>query len=505
MYITIIRMEPIAPASPTPSKQQLIAALSKPIARTIQSEMTDESDIDRIWLLRKFHKAILYYRDLAYFAPALYQGLVDATGIDGSMLPDSSAQGSAIYDYTQNIYRGSCRKLEAVLGPRIPNAVAAPNDPSDDADIAAARAANNAAMYIRDHSELQVQILWMVFSLFNFGTSFWSIEWVVDGSKYGYKPVDQIDTEQMDLPQDEQPEGALPQPPTSVSVPKELPPLQIPKGALEIEVTDGTEVSVPLDVDGLKGVSGCYWIRRERERHKSHFLSKYNGKNDTVNLRELLKSGGSDEDGLADTSAAQQYGESVRSAMASPIGVVRPRRENRWTEIYDDWTPQMYECLDDQKLRDMMHENFPQGVRITSVKGKIVDLEDRKIDSYWQECHPEPTKRIMCEPLGEDWIITQDILNNLLNQSNETIERSNEPGFADPTRVDLDAYQRCRSSPLDLIPAPRPPGGSLADLIYRPAPPQYSEQIPAFRTQVEQTSPEVSGLLESSWGGETNV
>jgi hypothetical protein len=110
----------------------------------------------------------------------------------------------------------------------------------------------------------------------------------------------------------------------------------------------------------------------------------------------------------------------------------------------------------------------------------------------------------MCEPLGEDWVVTQDLLNNLLNQQNETIERSNEPGFADPTRVDLDAYQRRRSEPLDLIPAIPPAGRSLQDIIYRPQPPEYSEQIPTFRAQVEQTAQDVSGELPAIWGGDTS-
>lgn len=492
-------MEPIAEAPPTPTKKELIAALSLSITTVIQSEMADESDIDRIWLLRKYHKNILYYRDLAYFAPALYQGLVDATGIDGSILPDPSWQGNGVYDYTQNIYRGYCRKLCAVLGTRIPNAVAVPNDPSDEKDIAAARAANNAALYIRDHCDLQVQILWLVFSLYNFGTSFWSIEWEIDGKKYGYKDVSEMGTEQMDLGGEN--DDPL-RPPTSVMVPKPGEPNMVPKGALRVEITDGCEVSVPLDVKGLDGVEGCYWVRRERERHKSYFLMNYNGENDTIDVRTALKGG--DENAFNENTASLQYGESIRSAMASPIGVVRPRRENRWTEIQEDWTPQMYEMVDDKQARQLLKENFPQGVRITAVKGRIIDLEARDVHAHWVACQPEPTARIMNEPLGDDWVITQDILNNILNQQNETIERSNEPGFADPTRVDLDAWQRRRDNPADLIPALRPPGGTLADLIYRPPAVGFSEQIVPFRQQVEQTSQQTTGLLEIIWGGDTS-
>ena len=504
-------MEILGPTKPAPSKQELIAQLAKPIARVITGDMADEADIDRIWILRKIHKNMLYYRDLAYFAPALYQGLVDATGVDGNITSDSSWQGS--YDYTQNIYRGYCRKLEAVLGTRIPNAIAVPNDPSDEKDQQASRAANNAALYIREQCDLQVQVLWLVFSLFNFGTSFWSIEWVDDGDKYGWRDVPQLAEEQASIgggqscPQcgatgdgDTCPEcgsgmdGGSYQPGADVSVPKDLPPKRMPKGNLEIDILDASEVSVPLDADGRKGVNDCLRIRREFEQPKAKLLQKYGDE-----LRTAIKG---DDNSFDDQTASSQYGESVRSAMASPIGVVRPKRENRWGVIYEDWTTAQYELIENKEDRQLMAENFPDGLRITAVKGHIMDLENRKVMDHWQECQPEPTKKIMCEPLGDDWVITQDILNNILNQCNETIERSNDPRFADPTRVDIDAWQRRRDNPGDLIPAVRPPGGSLNDLISQQTTVTFSEQIPPFRQQVEATSQQTSGLLEIIWGGD---
>jgi len=507
-------MEILGPTKAAPSKQELIAKLAKPIARVIASEMADELEADRVWILRRIHKHSLYYRDLAYFAPALYQGLLDATGIDGGSM-GGAGQSNGVYDYTQNIYRGYCRKLEAVLGTRIPNAVAVPNNPSAENDIRAARAANNAALYIREQCELQVMVLWLVFSLFNFGTSFWTIEWVEDGDKYGWKDVPQLAEEQAQIgggiscPQcgamsdgPECPEcgaptdGGMYQDPLQASVPADLPPKRMPKGGLEIDILDASEVSVPLDADGRKGVNDCGWIRREMEQPKAKLLQKYG---DT--LREAVKGG---ENAFDDQSASLQYGESVRSAMASPIGIVRPKRENRWSVILEDWTTAQYELIDDKAIRELIAENFPDGIRITAVKGHVIDLENRKVINHWQECQPEPTKRIMCEPLGDDWIVTQDLLNNILNQCNETLERSNDPRFADPTRVDLDAWQRRRDNPGDLIPAVRPPGGTLNDLISQQTTVTFSEQIPPFRRQVEETSRETSGLLDIIWGGDTS-
>ena len=510
-------MEVLGAAAPTPTKEQLIAQLSKPIARVMSSEMADESDIDRVWILRKIHKASLYYRDLQNFAPALYGGLVDATGIDGSIFPGGGDGGS--YDYTQNDYRGYCRKTMAVLGTRIPNAVAVPNDPSDEKDIAGARAANNAAMYMRQQCELQVLNLWLVYSLFNFGTSFLTIEWVEDSTKYGWKDIPQTGTESVQLgggfqcpdcgemaSGDARPEScpsctgdmsqASYQDPAQADVPQDLPPTRIPKGGIEIDLTDASEVSVPLDTDGRKGASGCLWIRREREEHKARLLQRFGDA-----LRQAIKDGDS---AFEEQSVSLLYGESIRSSMASPIGVVRPKRENRWSIIEEDWSPAMYEMVAEKADRQLLKENFPDGLRITAIKGHVIDLENRVIYDHWQECQPEPTSRIMCEPLGEDWIQFQDLSNDILNQCQQNIARSNEPGIADPTRVDMDAWARRRDNPGDLIPAVRPPGGTLADLIYRLPPLTFSEQIAPWFSQLEQKAQDRTGLTPVIWGGATD-
>jgi hypothetical protein len=107
----------------------------------------------------------------------------------------------------------------------------------------------------------------------------------------------------------------------------------------------------------------------------------------------------------------------------------------------------------------------------------------------------------MADPLGDDWTETQDIHTNTLNQCNEIVERSNQAGYADPTRVDFDALQNRRSLPAEMIPALRPPGGSLGDIIFQPQPLEFSQQIPAFRIQVVSDSESNSGLLPAIWGG----
>ena len=456
--------------------------------------MSDDNESDWVWVLRKIHKAYLYYRDLAQFSPQLYQSIVDLTGIAGPITSIPDELGNGQYDYTQNHYRGYCRKLEALIGNRMPNAIAVPNNANDEEAIAAVKTANNAALYIRHKCELQIKNLYLVFGLYNFGTMFWHIDFIRDGDRFGYTDKPQVTGVQSQLgnasfncpgcatsipadPTNPTPPANCPdckapmsmnnyQPPTTANVPQTTMVKQ-ENGQLDISLHDASEVRVPLDGTCCDTIP---WLRWERTRFKGQLLRKYERPDGTNPLRDTTSG-----DASEDSSIEGIYAESIRSAMASPIGLVRPKRANQWTEIDTWWTLDMFELIDDKNIRQLLKDNFKKGLRITHVKGKMIDLQDEKLSERWQECKPEPSNRIMADPLGDDWLQTQDILNNTLNQCNETIERSNQPGFGDPTRVDFDALQNRRSLPGERIPALRPAGGSLQDILYDPPQPLPSQ------------------------------
>jgi hypothetical protein len=509
-------MEELGPAAPAPTTDELIAQCGPDILKLMQQEMSDESDVDRCYILWICHKNYLYYRDLQYYAPSIYEGMTDFTSVAGVSIPPLSDDGSGVYDYSQNFFRGYCRKLEAVLGTRMPNAIAVPDNAADENDVRAANTANDAAEFIRQKCELQMLILQLVFGLFNFGTNFFNVEWVEDGDKYGWsneptiEPQDQQIGGGFDCPQcgadvpatdpSQRPancpkcgapmQGAQFRPPQTTQVPQQTGTTRVAKGGIEIRLHDGTEISVPLDSETVN--RDCAWLKRDYEKHKSFCLKKWKQR-----ARDASKSQTLEE------STSTQLGRNVRSSFGSPIGIFRSYQENHWTVSEICWPPSMFECLEDTQ-RGLMLENFSRGCRITTLKGKIVDMEDYDFTMHWQECKPEPSKRIMADPLGNDWATAQDILSNTLNQSNEIIERSNDPGFADPTRLDFDAFNRRRDTPGELFPLLPRAGQSISDSIYRPPPVTFSEQIPPFRAQVKQGSEEISGLTESIWGGDTS-
>jgi hypothetical protein len=517
-------MIPPAGQQEKPTKEQIIEICGKALQRVMESELSDANDADRIWLLRVIHRNYTYYRDLMTFVASSIAGIVDVTGVAGPISTIGDSYGYQIGDYSQNIFRGYCRKLEGVLGNRMPTVIAVPNDPDSEESIAAARSANAAAEMIIQKCELKMRTLELIFNLYNFGTTFWRINWVVNGTKYGYESVPDPDAPQTiqsalgdgeficpncSTPNPGTPENPPPQcancgaplslnnyhPPTPVMIPNpDIPMIQVPKGGLEITLHNASEVFVPLEATSVDD-DNCGWLRFERDVHKSVALSNPDW---GEKLRKFKN-----ETGFNDSkeSTASNYAQQIRSSMASPIGIIRPLRSNQWTEVYTWWKPSQYEMIDDEGIRKMLHENFPTGLMYTSVRGQLVDIVEAELAKDWRETKPEPSCRIMADPLGNDMVQPQEITNNTLNSCNETVERSNEPGFGDPTRIDFDALQAHRSQPGVLFPAIKPAGGSLRDIIYRPEPIQFSNQIMPFQMSVEERARNITGLLDAIWGG----
>src|ERR1700684_3119182 len=112
-------MQELAAAPPAPTTDELIQQCAAAINTVIKAEMSDEADSDRVWILRKVMKSYLYYRDLQSYSPQLFQSIVDFTGIAGPITSMPDELGNGQYDYTQNHYRGYCRKLEALIGNRM--------------------------------------------------------------------------------------------------------------------------------------------------------------------------------------------------------------------------------------------------------------------------------------------------------------------------------------------------------------------------------------------------
>lgn len=509
-------MQELGPAQPPPTQQELIALLQKPCEDVMRTESTD-LDVDRVWILRKNFNNWLYHRGLQNFAPQLIQSVLQYTSALGIDFPDEEWAGTN--DFTQKHYTGFLRKFVAVIGNRMPNVIAVPNNPADEEGVRATKSANAAAIYLRESCDLEGQFLEQASRIFDFATTFWHIDWVVDGDKYGYDEQPDLQPTQTPMgdasfecpncgasqpadPSQQQAPPACPQcgspttfkPPTMATVPQPAgPPKKIPKGALEITLHDSNTVIVPLD---SKDINDCDELELEREEPKGRILRKYKGR-----LRDEQGNLINPPEAVPWESNATQMGTFFRSAMGSPLGLVRANRKDMWTCRDKWWTPNKYELVENAQARQALYDNFPDGARFIYVRGMLMEIRNEKEQDHWQECKPEPMNRIMCDALGDEWVETTDIANNTANQMEETIARSNLPLLVNGTRIDVQSWQNRRTRPAEIFPVVPRAGRSMGDEVFQPQTVQFSEQTVPFRTQVIDDSKNNTGLVDALFGG----
>lgn len=507
-------MEALAPAAPAPTTAELISVCEKPIS-DVRTDADDTVNQDRVYILRKNFNNYLYYRDLQNSAGQLISSIENMTSMGGPQIgyqDDGDVQG--LNDYTQKHYTGNWRKFVAVIGNRMPNAIAVPNNPGDEESVRATKSANPASIYIRDKCNLEGQHLDQAGRIFSYGTCFWHIDWEEDGDKNGYQeipneqmqpqalgnagfqcqcggyaPSDNAEpTEAPSCPDCQQPMSMDNfQSPTMVDQKKAVgPPKRVPKGALSVMLHDSNEIAVPLDATCI---DDCDWLRWEREIPKGRLFRKYGDKLREANL---------EDQGFENP--AQLWGTWVRSSMASPIGLVRFIKNN-WTCCDEWWTPNHIELIEDKEARQMLQQNFPDGVRLIYVKGKLMDMKAEKLSEHWHDCRPEPAPRIMTDALGDEWTQTTDIANNTMNQMEENVSRSNLPLFVNANKFDMDAWGNRFNKPGDTFPMIPRAGKSLGDEMFQPSPMQFSEQIPAFRANVIEDTKNNTGMIDAIFGG----
>lgn len=510
-------MEELGAAPPQPTEEQLVEQLGPTLLNVVKEEETDQLNTDRIYILQLIYKLYLYFHGLQAYAPAIVQGLADMGTVGGIGNGDEDGQDEA--DYQQNIYRGFARKLIAVLANRMPNAQCVPDNADDAESILSAEAGQNAAQYIRQHCKLQERMYYLILWIFNAGTVFWHLDWVVDGKKYGHKQVSKISAgsgslgnaayvcpqcanavpaeEGQDAPE-ECPQCQAPMGPqtlkpatTGIDVPQKTVE-NVERGDLEITLHNYAEISTQLDVDSIEDTD---WLRRDREYSSAKLLAKYG--------REVIfgKDGRDTKDNSDELNTASLYARQVRAALSSPIGLIKSQSPNSWTESFIWWTTDMYERIEDKDKRELCQQQYPSGLKMTLVRGKLIKMTDESLTKKWDITKGEPSDRIMVDPLGLDWVEADDMYNSALNQCSAIIDRSSQPGFVDATRLNVDAIQQRTNYPAERIPMTRPPGGRLEDSVYDPPPLEFSPQIAPFIQGVVDMSKQNSGILDPMWGG----
>lgn len=496
-----------------PTDQQLLARFKAPLEALVSTHIRDDVDREKVYQYSQARKFERYWRGDQYLSPVLSQDGLSVVdwGVSGTVKSNGKSTKNQ-YGYSMNQIRGDGRKFIAVLGQRSPNVKAAPDKPDNETWVRRARKADSAAAFLKSAWKTAAKHRQLAMSLWKNGTTFAYTSWVANADKYGMieSPVYENRDVQIgpgayrcfvcgtETPEDQfagtcpncgtplGPENYIE--PQTVQVPEVVDTQKFANGSVELRLCTIFSVTTPFYVEDIEDTP---WLWYEYEEHKGSIIAAF---------PELADWSG--EDG-GNSSGITSQGRISRDLASSPTGNYIAPRKNRWTYSRFWLRPAMYPLVTDKTLRQELSENFPTGLKVTSVQGRIVRLEHERLSEVWSMCKPETSEYIYADPICKDYMPAQDMLNDMMNIGVEMWERAIPFTFGDPRVIDFRKFRDHAGLPGEMIPIVPGTGGQLRQAVYTPDAAKPDPQMMAFGDSMKEMAREVVGVLRPIFGADS--
>jgi hypothetical protein len=253
-----------------------------------------------------------------------------------------------------------------------------------------------------------------------------------------------------------------------------------PKSRICMEVYGGLFVKVPVWARNQKE---CSYLIYSYETHFSNVIEKY------PELRDKVVKQGS-----ANYDLYEQWGRtSPQYHGEHPINNVTVR--NCWLR------PCSYNVLNADEVEDLKKQ-FPDGVKVIIVNDTVAYACNEALDDCWTITHNPLSDYIHFDPIGLLLTSVQDITNDLVSLTLQTIEHGIPQTFADPKVLNFNSYRQSEVIPGGIYPATPKSGRPLSEGFYEVRTATLSQEVLPFSDKIQQTGQLVSGALPSLFGGQ---
>lgn len=434
---------------------------------------------------------------------------------------DDSTSDQAYYDRPVNVFKSFLETIIAALSVQIPAVTCIPDDAENPNDITTAKAGNIISKQIYKHND--VILLWIK-ALYVYCTEGMIAchTYTDTDEKYGtykenqYKDIEQeghfclgcdseIDEEsliQAKLSKEIQDNSGEDQDQTQALCPNcELPidPSQ-DKRKLKIKtfvgVSDKPKSRICLDIYGGLYVKVANYARKQSDT--PYLELSFEQSYATVlecypSLWEKMPKAGWSNQGVNDT--YEQYSRlNVQYRGTYPEDTVTVRKV--WLR------PAAFNFLKTKEQAELLKKEFPKGCRVVLVNDIVAEYIEESLDDHWTLTHNPQSDYLTFEPLGEVLTNIQDIVNDLISLTIQTIEHGIVQTWVDPAVVNVDQYGQLESQP-GTVTATKPVSGSksIKDAFHSTTAASLSPEVFSFYRIVNELGQFVSGALPSVFGG----
>ncbi len=155
-----------------------------------------------------------------------------------------------------------------------------------------------------------------------------------------------------------------------------------------------------------------------------------------------------------------------------------------------------------KKDYDKLKKKFPNGAKLVLVNDVPAEYEGECLDDHWTLTENPMSDFINHDPLGELLTNVQDIVNDLISLTLQTIEHGISQTWADPAVVNFNAQRQIEAMPGTITPT-KPTSGSrnLGESFYTTKAAALAPEVFNFYRIINELGQFVSGALPSIFGG----
>lgn len=438
---------------------------------------------------------------------------------------DSSANDQAYYDKPVNMFKAFLETIIAALSVQIPAINCVPDDADNPLDISTAKAGDKISELVYKHND--VIFLWLhalyiyctegLIACYNYPDADKSYgtydvpkfkefdeeayvcpqcgtqipDWMISQpqAEEGLEESDELGEDPFAVQQQvECLECGAPIPPDLLKAPFKVRRLvgvtEEPKSRVCLEVYGGLYVKV---ANYAKSQADTPYLIFSHETHYANALESYS------ELREKIPHGGWSNTGVNDP--YEQYGR-LNTQYRGEYPEETVTIKNCWLRV------SAFNILPEEDYQKLK-KKFPRGVRFVMVNDVPAEYEGEALDDHWTLTQNPMSDYLNHEPLGELLTNIQDIVNDLISLTLQTIEHGIAQTWVDPSVVNLNAQRQIEAMPGTLT-ATKPVAGTknISEAFHTSQTASLSPEIFNFFRIIQELGQFVSGALPSLFGGQ---
>lgn len=492
----------------------------------LRDRIEDQANFSRQQLLMDIQRNHLYWKGEHYPVPKLDNGRIRlSSGAVTSYLGGGDQQ--EVQDYVLNFIYGEGLKLVGILG-RIPNCTAVA-DSKDNSATKRSRSADSIIRALWPHLQLESLQTDLVWGHWISGTQYAYTPFIVDRDEYGVTKVPQFEQREEQVypahyecwnckavswesevaagggwcPACKSPlETEDLRPPGTEMMDVEVEPLEFDNGSVDLCLYSGLYVTHPHKVKNLRATP---WLILEYEEDSSVLLSTY------PELVERIAEFFGATSGQSVTGIHTDQGRHARATVNSYRNYSDAGWKNsEWLYTRVWITPKMYPAAVENLGREAMSKNaanlkeqYPRGLKLTYINGKLLRMEHEKLTDVWAACKPTVSETLMAQALCAPYIKLNDIINDTYCIAVQLAQKGLPLNLFDPEVLHPDFFKRTKAGVMDWIPAMAGTGGRLKDAVAHTEAAKLDPAVMAVASTARASGQEIVGITGALTGMDT--